>query len=49
MRAWDDMLKVHRREGGSAISIITAKYWLRRLLFPLIRARRQRMARVELN
>jgi glycosyltransferase involved in cell wall biosynthesis len=49
MRAWDDMLKVHRREGGSAISIITAKYWLRRLLFPLIRARRQRLTRVELN
>ncbi len=45
MRAWDDMLKVHRREGGRVLSIIAAKYWLRRLLFPLIRARRQRMAR----
>lgn len=45
MRAWEDMLKVHRREGGRAFSIIVAKYWLRRLLFPLIRARRKRMAR----
>lgn len=44
MRAWEDMLKVHRREGGSSLSIMHAKYWLRRLLFPLIRARRQRMA-----
>lgn len=49
MRAWDDMLKVHRREGGSAFSIITAKYWLRRLLFPLIRARRLRLARSRLS
>jgi glycosyltransferase involved in cell wall biosynthesis len=49
MRAWDEMLKVHHREGGSAFSIIVAKYWLRRLLFPLIRARRQRMAHVEVN
>lgn len=45
MRAWDDMLKVHRREGGGLVSIMRAKYWLRRLLFPLIRSRRQRMAR----
>lgn len=49
MRAWDDMLKVHRREGGSAFSIITAKYWLRRLLFPLIRARRLRLAGADSN
>jgi len=49
MRAWEDMLKVHRREGGGAFSIIHAKYWLRRLLFPLIRARRQRMAPAETN
>ena len=44
MRAWDDMLKVHRREGGSALSVIHAKYWLRRMFFPLIRARRLRLA-----
>ena len=46
MRAWEDMLKVHKREGGSAFSVIVAKYWLRRLLFPLIRMNRQRMARM---
>jgi glycosyltransferase involved in cell wall biosynthesis len=46
MRAWDDMLTVHRRQGGSPLSIITAKYWLRKLLFPIIRYRRQRMAGV---
>jgi glycosyltransferase involved in cell wall biosynthesis len=42
-RAWDEMLKVHWREGGSFISIIVAKYWLRRLVAPFIRARRRRM------
>lgn len=46
MRAWDDMLTVHHREGGSPLSIIVAKYWLRKLLFPIIRHRRQRMARI---
>jgi glycosyltransferase involved in cell wall biosynthesis len=44
MRAWEDMLKVHAREGGSYFSMMRAKYWLRKLLFPLLRARRQRMA-----
>lgn len=42
-RAWDEMLKVHWREGGSVFSIIVAKYWLRRLVAPLIHARRRRM------
>lgn len=49
MRAWEDMLKVNKREGGGAISLMVFKYWLRRLLFPLIRARRQRMAATGLN
>lgn len=42
-RAWDEMLKVHWREGGSLFSIIVAKYWLRRLVAPFIHARRRRM------
>lgn len=42
-RAWDEMLKVHFREGGSWFSIIGLKYWLRRLVAPLIHSRRQRM------
>ena len=44
MRAWEDMLCVHKAEGGGYFSIMRLKYWLRRLLFPLIRARRQRQA-----
>jgi hypothetical protein len=42
-RCWPEMLKVHRREGGSALSIITAKYYMRRLVAPLINRRRQKM------
>ncbi len=42
-RAWDEMLKVHFREGGSWFSIIGMKYWLRRLVAPWIHARRRRM------
>jgi glycosyltransferase involved in cell wall biosynthesis len=42
-RAWDEMLRVHWREGGSFFSVIVFKYWLRRLVAPLIHARRQRM------
>lgn len=44
MRAWEDMLTVHRREGGGFFSLLRLKYWLRRLLFPLLRARRKRLA-----
>lgn len=42
-QAWDEMLKVHRREGGSWVAPIVAKYWVRRLVAPLIHARRRRM------
>lgn len=42
-RAWDEMLKVHWREGGSWFSVIVVKYWLRRIVAPLIHARRRRM------
>lgn len=44
MRAWEDMLKVHAREGGGYFSVMRFKYWLRKLLFPLLRARRRRLA-----
>jgi glycosyltransferase involved in cell wall biosynthesis len=49
MRGWEDMLKVHRREGGGFFSVIVAKYWLRRLLFPLLRYRRRMMLRSKTN
>jgi glycosyltransferase involved in cell wall biosynthesis len=44
-RAWDEMLKVHFREGGSWFSIIGAKYWIRRVIAPLIHFQRSRMLR----
>jgi len=42
-RCWPEMLKVHYREGGSPFSMIVMKYWIRRLLAPMINWRRQRM------
>ena len=43
MYCWPEMLRVHRREGGHWFSIITFKYYLRRLLAPLLLWRRQRL------
>lgn len=45
MRAWPEMIEVHRREGGSWWSLIRAKYCLRRLLLPLITFRRRHLIR----
>lgn len=42
-QAWDEMLRVHGREGGSWFAPIVAKYWIRRLVAPLIQARRRRL------
>jgi len=42
-RCWPEMLKVHRREGGSWFSWIYAKYALRKMAAPLINWRRKRM------
>ncbi|WP_062531941.1 glycosyltransferase family 2 protein [Leptolinea tardivitalis] len=42
-RCWPEMLRVHRREGGSWFSIIQMKYYLRRILAPLITRRRTSM------
>ena len=41
-RCWPDMLRIHKRNGGSVFSVIYAKYCLRKLLGPLIRWRRKR-------
>lgn len=35
MRGWDEMLRVHYRDGGSFFSVIVAKYYLRKLIGPL--------------
>lgn len=42
-RCWPEMLKVHYREGGSWASPIVFKYYLRKLMAPLINWRRKRM------
>ncbi len=41
-RCWPDMLRIHKRDGGSAFSVIHAKYHLRKLLGPYIRWKRRR-------
>lgn len=42
-RCWPEMLKVHRRLGGSRFSILYAKYLLRLLVAPVINWRRRQM------
>ncbi|MEK6222958.1 MAG: glycosyltransferase, partial [Chloroflexota bacterium] len=39
---WPEMIKNHRRDGGGNISIIVAKFYLRKLLAPLVTWRRRR-------
>ncbi len=42
-RCWPEMIRVHRRNGGSYFSVIYAKYLLRKLVAPVINFRRHRM------
>ncbi len=42
-RCWPEMLRVHRREGGSLFSWIYARYYLRRLISPWINWRRRKL------
>ena len=42
-RCWPEMLKVHRREGGHPLSMMTLRYFARRAFAPLINLRRRRM------
>lgn len=42
-RCWPEMLKVHYRDGGSWFSPIVMKYYVRKLVAPLIRWRRRRL------
>jgi glycosyltransferase involved in cell wall biosynthesis len=46
-RCWPEMIRVHRRDGGSYFSVIYLKYLLRKVVAPLIHLRRRRM--IELN
>ena len=41
-RCWPDMLRIHKRNGGSVFSVIYAKYCLRKILGPIIRYRRRK-------
>ena len=42
-RCWPEMLRVHRRLGGSWLAPIVFKYYLRRLAAPYIRWKRQKL------
>ena len=44
-RCWPEMLKVHYRDGGSFFAPIVAKYYLRKLVAPLLNWNRQRKMR----
>lgn len=44
-RCWPEMLRIHYRDGGSFFSIIVARYYLRKLLAPLIKWRRHLLMR----
>lgn len=44
-RCWPEMLRIHYRDGGSFFSILVAKYYLRKLLAPLIKWRRHLLMR----
>jgi len=41
-RCWPEMLRIHYRDGGSAFSLLVAKYYLRKLAAPLLRWGRRR-------
>ena len=42
-RCWPEMLRVHYRDGGSFLSLIVAKYYVRKLIAPLWNRRRRLM------
>ncbi len=42
-RCWPEMLRVHYRDGGRTFSSIVFKYYLRKLLSPLINRRRRKL------
>jgi hypothetical protein len=41
-RCWPEMMRVHYRDGGGLFAPIVAKYYLRRLVAPYWKWRRQR-------
>ena len=45
-RCWPEMVRVHYRDGGSFLSVIVAKYYLRKLIAPFWNWRRRMMLNV---
>jgi glycosyltransferase involved in cell wall biosynthesis len=45
-RCWPEMMRIHKRDGGGWFSVFVAKYYLRRLLAPLVTFRRRRRVRL---
>jgi glycosyltransferase involved in cell wall biosynthesis len=45
-RCWPEMIRVHYRDGGSFLSVIVAKYYIRKLIAPLWNWRRRKMLNV---
>ncbi|MCZ2145175.1 MAG: glycosyltransferase [Anaerolineales bacterium] len=41
-RCWPEMLRVHYRDGGSKCAPIVAKYWLRKLVAPILMRKRKK-------
>jgi glycosyltransferase involved in cell wall biosynthesis len=44
-RCWPEMLRVHYRDGGTLLSVIVAKFYLRKLAAPLLNWRRRQLLR----
>jgi len=46
-RCWPEMIKVHYRDGGSSLSVIVAKYYIRKLMAPIWNWRKNKMLKME--
>ena len=40
-RCWPEMIRIHRRDGGNWLSVIVAKYYVRKVVAPLLNWRRR--------
>lgn len=42
-RFWPEMLRIHYRDGGSFLSVLVARYYIRKLFAPFLNRRRKKM------